>query len=274
MVRLIIHCGDIHIRNFQRLDEYAEQLDKFVERCREIASNYEKDEVRIVICGDLVHSKLSISNELIVFSSFFIRRLEEIAKVIVISGNHDLIESNLSRTDTMTALFQTANFSNSMFLDMMLNYESGCIIDDNVIWAVYSIYDGYSKPNIEEAREKVSNARVIGLYHGMVVGSTMPNGMVVDDGLDGDVFSECDCVMAAHIHKRQELKRGDTEIVYCGSLIQQTFGETVSQHGFVVWDVENMKHEYIDIDSEYGLYDLEISSEEDIDEDKERLINL
>ena len=63
MIKCIIHCSDIHIRNFQRLNEYAEQLTKFVEKCKEIAKDYERDEIRIVICGDLVHQKNNISNE-------------------------------------------------------------------------------------------------------------------------------------------------------------------------------------------------------------------
>ena len=79
--------------------------------------------------------------------------------------------------------------------------------------------------------------------------------------------------MAGHIHKRQDLKRGNVKIVYPSSLIQQTFGETVSQHGFTVWNIEDMTYEHIDLDTEYGLYDIEISKIEDIDEDNERLIN-
>jgi hypothetical protein len=34
-----------------------------------------------------------------------------------------------------------------------------------------------------------------------------------------------------------------------------------------------MTHEFIDLKTEYGLYDIEIESLEDFDEDKEKLIN-
>jgi hypothetical protein len=37
--------------------------------------------------------------------------------------------------------------------------------------------------------------------------------------------------------------------------------------------MEDMSYEIIDIDSDYGLYDVEIDDISDIDEDKERLIN-
>ena len=74
MIKCVIHCSDIHIRNFQRLGEYAEKLTSFVEKCKEIAKDYEREEVRIVIAGDLVHQKNNISNELMTFSSFFLRQ--------------------------------------------------------------------------------------------------------------------------------------------------------------------------------------------------------
>ena len=273
MVKLILHTGDIHIRNFMRLEEYAEQFDRFVTKCKEITEPYDKEEVRIVVAGDLGNSKNTITPEYITMASYFIRQLEKIGKVIVIAGNHDLVEGNTTRIDAITSIFQTANFENALFLDEMLGYESGCVVDENITWAVYSIYDGFVKPNIEEAREQNPNNKVIGLFHGMVVGCKMPNGTVADEGIDGDVFEGCDCVMAAHIHKRQELKRGDVKIIYCGSLIQQTFGETVSEHGFVVWNANTLDYNYVDLETEYGLFDVEIYSENDVDEDKERLIN-
>lgn len=274
MIKCIIHLADIHIRNFVRLEEYSEQLTKVVDKCNEIASKYKKEEVRIVISGDLVHSKNTISNELMVFASYFLRELEEIATVIVIAGNHDLIVENQTRTDTMTALFDTADFKNCKFLDAMLDYKSGCAIDNNVVWCLYSIYEDFLRPTtIEETRETHPNSRFIGLFHGQIVGSTLNNGYISDSGLDTDAFEGCDCVMAGHLHKRQILKRGDTEIVYPGSVIQQNYAETVSQHGFAVWNVEDMTYEFVDIDSDYGLYDIEINAIDDVDEDKERLIN-
>lgn len=273
MIKVIIHCADLHIRNYQRHDEYVEQLEKFTNECREIASRYEPGEVRILISGDLVNQKNTISNELMVISSFFIRKLEEIATVVVIGGNHDMVVNNTSRTDTLTGIFQTASFENSTFLDMMLDYKSGCVVDDNIIWAVYSIYDDYRRPDIEDTIEKNPGKTVVGLYHGMIIGAKLDNGTIAEDGLNCDAFTNCDCVMAGHIHKRQELRRGNVKIVYPGSLIQQSFAETVSEHGFAVWNMEDLTYGFVDIESDYNLYDIEIEDEKDIDADKEKLIN-
>ena len=272
MIKCVIHVADIHIRNVLRHEEYSEQLIKFINKCKEIASKFEKDEVRIVIAGDLVHQKNNISNELFTFTSTFLRALEEVAKVIVIAGNHDLVVNNINREDTMSALFTTANFQNTIFLDKELGYVSGVYQDDNINWALFSIYSDYSIPDITEDIKKQGN-KIIGLYHGTVIGTQVNNGTIMEIGNDGDIFSFCDAVMAADIHMRQTLKRKNTEIVYPGSLIQQDFGETVSKHGFVVWNMETLKHSFIDVESDYGLYDIKINDIKDFDEDKEILVN-
>lgn len=273
MVKKIIHCSDIHIKNFLRHEEYAEQLTKFIEKCSDIAKNYEKEEIRIVIAGDLIDQKNNITPELITFVSSFIRQLEEIATVIVTAGNHDLIVNNLSRKDAISSIFETACFDNAYLLDKELNYQSGYVVDDNITWCLYSIFDNFNKPNIEEAKNDNPNNKFVGLYHGMIIGSMLYNGTIVDSGVQGNVFEGCDCVMAGDIHKQQNLKRGDVEIVYPSSLIQQNYGETITQHGFIVWDMENLTHEFINLESEYGFYKFELKNVEDIDNDVEILVN-
>ena len=273
MIKKVIHLADIHIRPYQRLEEYTNKLITLKEKIKESVGSMNRDEIKIVISGDIVHSKNTISNELITFVSSWIRELEEIASVIAISGNHDLLTDNKSRIDTLTAIFTAAKFDNAIHLDSYFGYDSGIIVEDNVTWVLYSIFSDFKRPNIEQVKKDYPNNIVIGLYHGTVVGATLNNGTVMDSGVSGDLFEGCDFVMAGDIHKRQVIKRGDCEIVYPGSLIQQTFGETITQHGFALWDLENRSYEFIDLPLDYELCDFEIKSPEDIDNDKEILIN-
>lgn len=273
MIKKIIQLADIHIRPYKRLEEYAEYLELLKEAISKETEGIDKSEVRVVICGDLADSKLVISNELILFLSAWIRELENFGEVIAISGNHDLLVNNKSRVDTLTALFKTAAFSNSIHLDSYLGYESGVIAEDNITWALFSIFSDYRRPNIQQAKADFPNNTIVGLYHGTIVGASLNNGTVMGEGTDGDDFAGCDFVLAGDIHKRQVLKRGDVTIVYPGSLIQQTFGETVTQHGFASWDVETKSYKFIDLPIKYGLFDFRIKSPEDIDEDKELLLN-
>lgn len=273
MIKKIIHCADIHVPAFRDLDKYSIQLDKFINKCAEITKDLQKNEIRIVLTGDIFHNKLQISNEQFSFIAAFIRNLEKIGTVIVISGNHDLLVNNLSRKDSLSALFDTAAFENSYFIDESLNYKSGIMYDNNVTWALYSIFSDYEKPDIQSAKVAEPNNLVIGLYHGTIIGATLNNGTVMENGASGDDFQGCDIVMCGHIHKRQEFKRGNALIVYPGSVIQQRFDETVTQHGFCVWDLVKNTHEYIDIKSDFELYDFSIKQPTDFDENKEKLLN-
>lgn len=273
MVKLVIHCSDIHIRAKMRFEEYATQLSKFIERCNELASKYEKDEVRIVIAGDLVHQKNFVTPDLMVIASSFIRELEKIAKVYVIAGNHDLIVNNTDKKDTLTSLFETANFENAFFFD--INQESHVRIDDNITWVIYSIYEDYLVPDVSEAKKQFPDNTVIGLFHGMINGVRLDNNTTANCGSNKDMFMDCDFVMAGDIHKRQEItNQKGTKIVYPGSLIQQDFGESISEHGFAIWDLENKTVSFEDIPSDYNLLSLRIDNENDIQEDKEKYLNL
>jgi DNA repair exonuclease SbcCD ATPase subunit len=47
-------------------------------------------------------------------------------------------------------------------------------------------------------------------------------------------------------------------VVYAGSLVQQNFGETLDKHGFLVWDLDTMTYEEVDIQNDYGYYTMDI----------------
>lgn len=269
MIKRIYQISDVHIPTFQRLEVYNEEMLKLINSIAEDIkeNNLASEEVRIVICGDLFHSKNTITNELISFAANFIRGLSRYAKVLVYAGNHDLVESNMSRTDSITGLFQTAAFDNAVFVDMALNFESGVLEDDNIYWALYSIYDNFSKPDTEHLATDPSKA-IIGLFHGTIVGSKLFNGQINDEGLQGNAFEECDAVMAGHIHKRQSIKIKDCQFVYGGSVIQRDYGESVSQHGFVIWEVNgrDLSFKFKDLENPYAFYDITIKSIEYLSE--------
>ena len=275
MVKYIIHAADIHIRNMRRHEETIEQLSKFVKYCKDFVSEHGADETRIVLCGDIVHQKITISAEQQILLNWFFKQLDKIAITFVIAGNHDFLMGNKDRIDALTPVFKMTNYKKVHYLDKELDYESGTMADGNVLWALYSAFSNFSNPNIESALEGMEEKPiVIGLYHGDIVGSKTDMGRVSDVGLSGASFQGCDYVIAGHIHKRQELKQNGIPIVYSGSLIQQDYSENVTGHGFVVWDLEKGIRENVDIPSDYGYYHFEIKDIKDIEEDKERLVNL
>lgn len=275
MIKKIIACADVHIRNLRRHEEYQAQLNKFVADCKKYAEEYGPEQIRIVVAGDLLHNKLDISGEGYIIASWFIRQLSSIAKTIIIAGNHDMNMKNLSRLDPISAIFSMSKFDNAIYLDKELDYESGYLVDENVTWCLYSTFDNFARPNIEEAKALNPDNVTVGLFHGELKSAKTDVGYVSENGYEASYFEGLDFAILGHIHKRQCIKNDGVPLVYCGSLIQQDHGENIHGHGYVVWDLDTFKYEEVDIANEgFGYYTFSINGIEDIEEDSEDILNL
>ena len=270
MVKKIIHLADVHIRNYRLHDEYKDVFKTLIKDIKNLVSGYEKNEVRIVIAGDLVHQKIVISNEQLVLGTLFLKRLEEIAPVIIIAGNHDLLENNKDRMDSITPM---VNF----LPNTDINYfkESKCYLDENIVWCVYSIFEGNKRPNIEEARVEFGDDKTyIGLFHAPIINAKSDLGYEFDHGSELKIFEGLDMAMLGDIHKRQSFNHNGVIIAYPSSLIQQNFGENITKHGFLLWDVETKTFTEHDVENKYPYYQFKITSLDDLENNNETLINL
>lgn len=291
MVKTIIACADIHIMNLQRQDEYVGQLKKFIAECDEIVKQHAKpEEVRIVVAGDIVHNKLDISGEGYILASWFLNQLDAIAPTIIIAGNHDMNMRNTERVDPLTAIFEMCNFKQVKYLDKELGYASGCVLDSDIIWCLYSTFDKFAAPAISEytascgwadSKDLFGKAPTkatktcVGLFHGELHNAKTDVGFVFENGIPESHFEGVDFAIMGHIHKRQCIKYNGVPLVYCGSLIQRDKGENVSGHGYVIWDVKEQTYTTKDIPNEdYGFYTFMISDVKDIDNNAEEILNL
>ena len=232
--------------------------------------------VRIVCCGDVFDAKLEISNEGLLTGYWFLKELDKICPTIVIAGNHDLNLQNLSKIDSITPIFEMADFNQTRYLDMDFGYKSGFLKDDNIVWCLYSTFVGFEKPAFVPDKETNPDKSVkyIGLIHGEINGATTPNNMVSDTALDVKLFDGTDFVIAGHIHKQQVIPGNKTSIVYCSSLKQKNYGETVTGHGFVLYDVETGNFEFVETPNEKtAFYKYSITSLDDVDNNTEKLLN-
>jgi DNA repair exonuclease SbcCD nuclease subunit len=161
--------------------------------------------------------------------------------------------------------------------DENINYfkESKCYLDDNIVWCVYSIFENNERPDIESARAEFgSDKTYIGLFHGPLIGAKTDIGYTIDHGVELEQFDGCDLVMCGDIHQRQKLMFNDIQIVMPSSLIQQNFGENVSKHGFLMWDVEDKTFTEHDVENKHPLYQFKIKSLEDLETGNEKITNL
>lgn len=269
MVKLVVHLADIHIRTFRLHEEYKDVLRGFLAQLTDLVKDYSRDELRIVIAGDIVHQKIVISNEQLILGTWLIKSLETIAPVVIIAGNHDLLENNKDRVDSITPMVQFLPDANVNFFK-----ESKCYLDDNIVWCVYSIFEENARPDIEGARAEFGEDKTyIGLYHAALLNAKTDLGYEIDHGAGLEIFEGCDIVMLGDIHKRQFFNHKGVQVAYPSSLIQQNFGENISKHGFLLWDVQKKTYTEHDVDNKYSMYKFKIKSLEDLENNLEELVN-
>lgn len=275
MIKKIFHLADVHIPNNVQQRPYMDMLKQALSELYQEAKKYEQDEIRIAVVGDIYHNKIRVSNEATNMFHKTLNYLNAIGKTILVAGNHDMLENNQTRIDSISPTFEISDvYPNITYADKSLGYKSGCIVDDNVIWVLYSMYDKFVKPNVEEVIEANPDKKVVGLFHGDIAGATTDTGRTVECGIDTDSFECCDCVMAGHIHKHQEIKKNGVPLVYSGSLFQQNSGENTTGHGFLIWDVETMSYKLHEVTNNYKTYKFKITDYTDVTDDVEKLLNL
>ena len=246
-IKTIAHCADIHIRKLHRFVEYREVFNRFYKQLEEIKPDL------IYIGGDVVHGKLDTSPEETRLVADFFLELSNIAKTIVIPGNHDTNLNNKSREDVLSPIIDLVKQINP---NIEYWKQSGVYTIDDIDFGVLSIFDTdaegmQSKKNLPDATKLTAKTK-IALFHGSVGTFEIDNGMkMVDDRIKVSDFRDYDMVLLGDIHKRQALNENQT-VVYPGSLIQQNFAEDPS-HGFMLWDVESRTAEYHQVKNNYGF---------------------
>ena len=249
-LKRIYHIADVHIRNVKRHKEYREVFNKMF---YEIRKRGTEDSI-IYLAGDIAHAKLEMSPELVSEIVWLFKTCAEHCPTILITGNHDCNMNNSDRLDVLTPIVDALDLPNFHYLrDTQIR-----TIDD-VDFAVFSIFD--NKDNWPKA-DTLTGRTKIALFHGPVDNSQTDIGYVVSSRhFTTDIFDGYDLALLGDIHKRQELvSPKGCKAVYAGSLIQQNFGESLDKHGLLVWDLDTLTYEEVDIPNDYGYYTLDVNS--------------
>ena len=250
-LKRIYHIADIHIRNVKRHKEFRGVFEKMFE---EISQRGTEDSL-IYLAGDIAHAKLEMSPELVKEISWLFTECTKHCPTILIAGNHDCNMNNSDRLDVLTPIVEALNLENFHYLK-----DTGVFWLDGVAFSVFSIFD--NKDNWVMADDfSLSSARLkVALFHGPVDHSQTDIGYVVSSRhFTTDMFDGFHLALLGDIHKRQELiSPKGCKCVYAGSLVQQNFGETLDKHGFLVWDLETLTYEEVDIKNDYGYYTMDV----------------
>lgn len=266
MIKKIIHIADLHIRTYQYHDMYKRQFELFLEDVKKQVVGYSYQEIRVVIAGDIAHQKINISNEQMMLTSWLIKELaDDVGRVIIIPGNHDFLENNVQRLDSITPVVELLDHDEIRYFK-----NGGVYKDENIKWVVYSLYEHNQKP--EYTKE---DGFYVGLFHGPIQGLSTDLGFEFDNAFSPLNFVDLDLLLCGDIHKRQmfQLPNGGKAIMI-GSLVQQNFGETVNYHGYGIYDIEKDEYTTHDIKNEQPFLHFSISDISDIENEQENLLNV
>ncbi len=238
----LYHISDIHIRRYDRHVEYDIVFNNLYSYLKEqeLASGL------IVITGDILHAKDNLTPDCVIKCYRFLKSLSEIMPVVLIAGNHDMVESNKHIKDSLDSILTERSIDNLYYFKNSGIYKYG-----NIIFGVSSLLD--NKFIKAEDINYPDNIKVA-LYHGPVGQCATAVGVVLHGDKQLDDFIGYDYVLLGDIHKFQYLNNKkilNNRIAYASSLISQNFAETDIYHGCLVWDLVNKKSEYIIIDNPY-----------------------
>jgi len=218
------HIADTHIKNLKFHYEYKIVFDKLYKRLKEENVDY------IVHCGDIAHTKTQISPEFVEMCTNFFRNLADIAPTYIILGNHDGNLKNSSRQDALTPIAEALAHPNLHLLK-----DSGeTVLNKEFTLNVLSVFD---EDNWVTPTDP--NKINIGLYHGSISGVKTDTGWVMEHGEHPiEIFEGHDYAFLGDIHKTDQRLDEEGRIRYCGSTVQQNFGET-NDKGFLLWDIKS-----------------------------------
>lgn len=221
-----VHIADIHFRGLSRHDQYRAVFEDFFEKMKE-----EKPDV-IFVGGDIVHSKTQgISPELIDILNWWFKGLSKSAKFVhVILGNHDGLILNDGRQDTISPIITALALPNVFLHKKSGTYPSGI---KGYNFSVFSCFDEAGWKNVYPLKGDIN----IACYHGAVVGSLTDIDWEIEGELEASFFDRFDFTFLGDIHRLQFIGK-DRRIAYCGSTIQQNFGEDVTK-GYLLWDIKS-----------------------------------
>lgn len=254
-VKNVYHIGDIHIRkNADRHEEYRQVFKKL---CEKINSDNNDAKNGLIVCtGDIFHD--GMSPESIILAKDFFEMLSSITDVIIFRGNHDQTsKSNQEAIDYLASNLYKLKTKNNIYL---LEKSGVYLYGKNIAFGYTDVYE------TQVTKIDKNNKRIkIGLWHGTMNQSKLCSGEILDGKFNCSDFDDYDYVMLGDIHKFQYLNKEKT-IGYCGSLLQQDFGEDRT-HGYIIWDLKKKESKHINIENDYGFSTVYVKKNEIVKQD-------
>jgi len=254
-IRYLIHLADIHIRRTnEKLEEYKQVFSNL--EIDLIERDFNQDNSLIIICGDIFHDKELLSPISVELCKDFFNMLSNITNLIVIPGNHDIVENNQSINSLKAVISKYFQSKNKIYyIDENCNY-----IYNNLILSNTNVFANKVTEYIET--DKYSDKILIQTYHGIILGCQNESNSFLGDDKNfrlGDFrkYNKDGYILLGDIHKHQYI---DKKCAYSGSLIQQNKGES-TEKGYILWDLNKDKSKFVKIHNDYGYIKVTIDKD-------------
>lgn len=199
-VSKIFHISDVHIRNYRRRDEYM----KVFLNLREYILQNKTDNSIIFLGGDVVHSKLDMSPELVDMVSKLLVMLANISPLLIILGNHDANGKATNRMDALSPIVNALNHPNIYYLKENGYYKFAQI--------GFNVMEVFSDPAEYKKASGLDTKLKIALFHGMVDNASSDSGMKFSNAkITTETFNGHDLALLGDIHSRQFLQHYEEE---------------------------------------------------------------
>ena len=271
----IIHLADIHIRtgnhSIARVKEYNAVFNSLYDNLKQLPCIKNKTAL-IVLCGDIFHNKTKLESTTVKLWNNLRNLLTQLAPVVLICGNHDYRQEDstgdTSFPDIIEVLLE-ANVQNSCtYLSETGTYDMG-----NIVFSLVSIKDTLKSWDSHGIREELPEFPLaptagklnIGLFHGTITQSALPNGqcMAAGKGYPLEWFKGVDLLLLGDNHKQQlNISKWGMPWAYPGSLIQQDHGEPTRGHGYILWDLKKVEGQTVHIPNNYGFVKMRMHENE------------
>lgn len=231
-IKYIYHTADWHLMPHNKHENFIEATNLFVDDIKLNGLQY--DEAIICVLGDLFNEPTSLTIEMYDIMIDLLHNLIELHPVIIIGGNHDINVKNVNNVDIISPIVSAIRHPHLHYLKESKVYELY-----GINFANYSIFEPTIKPIIT-----TNENLTVGLYHGQIQGAEVDgesvfNEKMKDFNINLSYFDGCAIVLMGDIHQAQAIISDNIIAAYCGSLFQQHYKESISNHGYLLWDLYN-----------------------------------
>lgn len=223
----IIFLSDVHFGkgNIEKLQIMKDYFDNFF--IPFIKQQKKKNNPCVIIAGDYFDNRQNIDINVLNVAIDVMKRIAHECQVYVLIGNHDIYKK--CETD-ITSLKPFDDVDNVMVI--YDKYE--LVLKDNKKILIVSWIGDVKKENkiISENKDKYD----ILVFHAELSGMMYNNNRPIMNGINIDIVDD-DKIVAGHIHKRQESKKG----IYLGSPYHLDRSDIGNRKGIYTLTVDNGK---------------------------------